>query len=296
VEVNTCAAEDVFDAGFGCPTVPGSDLPGRDLIFAVTVSDSSTWSATATPGLASWDVALAVFSGACTAPFGVSCLDVADAGREGDPETVGPLVTPVGAGERTYYLVVDSRYAPGGLASCGDVEILLTRTDADQGTSEDCLSPRALTVTSGDVTRFSGITCPFFNNLAVTPDDACADNQLREALAADDQVFRIEVDPAVSAWSVQLVPEGTFDPALVLARGSCEFSGEACVAAVDVWGPGKPEGIFNIASAGGGTFYLVVDAMAGCGGYELLLRGDPGTPVAPTTWTRLKERFHVGEP
>jgi len=294
-EANTCAAENIFDASLGCPTVPGSDLPGRDLVFAVTAPDSSTWSATVTPS-AGWDVGVSVFTGPCTAPFGATCTALSDDGREGEAETVGPIVTPVGAGETVYTLVVDSRYAEGALGGCGTFEIAFTRTDVDQGTSEDCASPRVVGVTSGEVTRITGITCPFFNNYAVGTDDGCGENQLRAPLDADDQVYEVVVPADVSAWSVQLVPEGTYDAAMVVTRGTCTPDVTNCVAAVDVWGGGKPEGVFNVASAGGETFYVIVDAVAGCGGYELLLRGDPGTPVAPTTWSRLKSRYRVGEP
>lgn len=295
IEASTCAAEDVFDASLACPTVPGSDLPGRDLVFQVTAPDSSTWSATVTPSGA-WDVALAVFTGVCSSPFGATCTALADAGREGEAESVGPVVTPVGAGETLYTLVVDSRYASGALGGCGSFSITFTRTDADEGTSEDCTSPRTLTVASGEVTRVTGITCPFFNNVAAGPESTCGDNQLRAALAADDQIYEVVVPADVSAWSVQIVPEGNYDPALVVTRGTCLLGETNCVAAVDVWGGGKPEGVFNIGSSGGETFYVVVDAVAGCGGYELFVRGDPGTPVAPTTWSRLKARYRVGEP
>jgi len=288
---NSCGAADDFRLTSGeCASALEDSLRGRDLVFEVTVPDSSEWQATVTPG-SSWDPALLV-TATCSAS--ASCLDAVDAGRAGDPETTRPITALEGDGtSTTHYLILDSGVAPGGSGGCGPFTLLLTKRRTTAGAGESCADPTPVTLTGSGLVELEGWNCGRVND--VVADGTECGTVFNPLTNGPDVVYAVRLQQELR-WAVQVQPHGEFDVNLFVATDCFQYT-TTCIAGADRWGSGKGEEIEGLTGTAEQVFYVFVDTTAEtpCGGYDLFLRGTPTTPVSRTSWSALKSRYLPGD-
>lgn len=287
-EVSTCASANSYDlAGSKCLPAFADTLAGRDIVFSVTVDDSTAWMVEAVP-TTDWDPALVV-SASCT-DFTEACIAAVDDGRVGEAERSPLILNEDGAGARTYYVLVDSWLGTSNPEGCGTVEMRFTRMPFGGTTGESCAGPIPLTF-DGDPISVTGFTCGFEDDLDAAAECASARGS---SFPGRDVVYAVAVN--TDQWSVSVTPMGSWDVALGVLQ-SCAIG---CVAVTDVGDAGVGESLATLTNPTPGTIYYVsVDSRIapgnpeGCGGYRLRVSESGVVPTQATSWGALKSRFRT---
>jgi hypothetical protein len=286
-EGNTCGATDDFRLTFGeCASVLADSLRGRDIVFEVTVPDSTEWQASVTPQTG-WDPALLV-TNICSTDG--ACVDAVDDQRAGGTEATRPIAVRRGdGGTTTQYLILDSSVPPGVSGGCGPFEIHVTKRRLPAGSGETCADPIPVTLTGSGLVTIEGWNCGRENDVA--PDGTECGTVFTPPLNGPDIMYAVTLQRDMR-WSVQVQPHAAFDAGLYVSTDCFQYF-QTCIAGADVWGAGKGEVIEELEGTEGQVFYVFVDSSSAtpCGGYDLFFRGTPTTPVEAASWGGIKARY-----
>ncbi len=291
LSLTTCGATHAIDViGGECGDALGFSLGGRDLVFEISVPDSSEWWAEVVPD-DPWDVALCA-STACDMTSG-TCLAVSDRGGVGASEETRHISVLSGTGNpATHYLAIDSPIAAGQVQGCGGFDLRIHRREITSGTGRTCVEAIDVSLGNGDFEPLDGWSCDG-GSFSGTDGSPCGVS-LDAPLTGLEVVYAVTVELADGIdWAVQVVPRGPWDPAILVAS-DCNASTrfwDTCLGAVDAWGPGKAEILTGLPGGTGQTYFVYVDGTLGeCGAFDVYFRAG-STPVERTTWSRLKSRY-----
>ncbi len=149
----------------------------------------------------------------------------------------------------TYFVLVD-----GALSSSGKGVLTVTlAAPIPPPMNDNCSMPKALTLGS----PMAGDTTFATDDLAGAISLACDVNQTQN-FPGRDLVYSFTANVAAT-MTATLVSDGSWDPTLWMASGTCVANGSNCVQASDKVGNNEMEKI-NFVAAAGTTYYFVVDA------------------------------------
>jgi hypothetical protein len=116
----TTASNEMLFLGTTCAGGGAGSRPGRDLIYKITVTAGNSLTFQVTPQ-STYDTAIYILS---TCGDGATCIQHADAGIEGQTETIGPVSLAPG----THYLYIDSFYSEDEKEGFGTYTLSVTGT------------------------------------------------------------------------------------------------------------------------------------------------------------------------
>lgn len=114
------AANQMLFLSTACAAGGAVTRPGRDVVYSITVFAGNSLTFQVTPD-GSYDTAIYIL-GTCTS--GASCSHAADAGGDGQAETIGPVTLTPG----THYFFVDSLYSEDEIGGFGPYTLSVTGT------------------------------------------------------------------------------------------------------------------------------------------------------------------------